>query len=515
MSTTQFFIRQIFPERPGPSGLALVLIIYVLYGIVHALISRMAGPALALDDVKLNIVTQSLQAGYMGRNPPLFEWLLILVQQVTGPTLASFVLVKYFWLTLIGGFSYLTMREATNDRNWAVLSATSILLIYQIGYNYHQAFTHTTALIAMVAFFWWTLIRLRRKSGIFDFALLGFALGLGVLAKYSFLAAALVVFICVLRLSDWRKALIRPGALVALLIAGIIVLPHLAWVLNENRALSIEIVSSLQGQAVPYWSRVGEGVPEAVWAIISYGLPFLPILLWAFGRRVITLTASGPVANLARDATILGAGFLLLAVFLLGMSGMQERYAIAFLFPFTFWAMINLHKMHHTRGEIARFVAASVAVAFIIFAIRIVAVVSPGAPFCSKCRQFIPYAPLAEAIGDAGFSQGTLVGFEDHTAGNLRRLFPAARVLSSHLQTYTPPATPAQEDKDADCWFIWSEDLGPPPPQHIVASIDPDTVKYVDAVWPKKMRGKIRTTSWTIAPMNHSPALVSELCRIH
>ena len=48
---------------------------------------------------------------------------------------------------------------------------------------------------------------------------------------------------------------------------------------------------------------------------------------------------------------------------------------------------------------------------------------------CRKCRIGVPYDGLAAALEAQGFKNGTLIAADRHDAGNLRRLFPEARIV--------------------------------------------------------------------------------------
>jgi 4-amino-4-deoxy-L-arabinose transferase-like glycosyltransferase len=103
------------------------------------------------DDVTANILAQTLKPGYVVRQPPLLEWLLWSVQRLTGPTLLSFLIIKYGLLTATFAFLYLVGKRVFADLRWAAIGALSPLLLYQIGWNLHEGVTHTMALICAVA----------------------------------------------------------------------------------------------------------------------------------------------------------------------------------------------------------------------------------------------------------------------------------------------------------------------------------------------------------------------------
>jgi len=492
------------------SSLQGVLIFYAAYGALHGVITRAAGPALALDDVKLNIVTQSLQGGYLLENPPLFEWLLIAVQNFAGPTAVSFVIVKYGLLVASGGFTYLAAKEILSNRQWAGAAALSLLAFYQIGWNYHQAFTHTTVLIASTSLLWWSVLKLLRTRSIADYCLFGAAIGLGLLSKYSFAGVIAALVVALLARESGRNLLFNWRIGAALGLGAIIVSPHLFWILSDNASLAERAGEHLLGGEAPHWRRAVSGLGAALWAGASFFLPFLLIAAMFFGRAVWRPHTENPLALFARDAVLAGGAGIAAAIVIFGIDNIQERYLIAFVYPALFWLMAAIRDSRPTLAARQRFLFATMAIVALFGALRVAQTAVAGPPFCSNCRQWVPYAALGEALEQFNYQGGTLVGFEDHTAGNLRRMFPDERVISSHMPFYTPPGG-AMGDP---CLFVWSDDLGPPIPERVRTALDPATTTELIAEWRHPFRpAGWRKTIWTIAALDHDPALEIEICR--
>jgi hypothetical protein len=66
-----------------------VVAIGLAYGLVYTSMRLAISHNLPQDDVTANILAQTLEPGYVVRQPPLLEWLLWSVQRLTGPTLLS------------------------------------------------------------------------------------------------------------------------------------------------------------------------------------------------------------------------------------------------------------------------------------------------------------------------------------------------------------------------------------------------------------------------------------------
>jgi hypothetical protein len=76
-------------------GLLCTIAIGLVYGLVHSGLRLAISDAVPIDDIKSNVYTQTLELGYVAKQPPLYEWMLWVVQRFTGPTLLSFLILKY------------------------------------------------------------------------------------------------------------------------------------------------------------------------------------------------------------------------------------------------------------------------------------------------------------------------------------------------------------------------------------------------------------------------------------
>ncbi|WP_306253000.1 glycosyltransferase family 39 protein [Parvularcula sp. IMCC14364] len=498
-----------------PFSLAGVLVLTSLFGLANALVRLTAGVNLALDDTKENIFTQKFSWGYLPDNPPLYEWILTLVQQATGPTLFSFLIVKYILMTITALFLFLAGRRLFRSEKWAALTVFSCLLLYQLGYNYHQAFTHSLVVIAAVAFSLWTLVRLVQQPTFPAYMLFGFSVGLGLLSKYNFTGFLAVMLLSGLLDRDIRKRLLNWPMLGAMGLAALIAMPHFLWV-QDNQALFVSYVANKLGQTDGgYFPRVGEGIGNTLVAVISFYLPFL-LLAPGFFRGALTpshlarLPEDHMMRLLERSSTL---AFLLImaGVFLFGISNVTERYVIPFFLPGFFWIMFLL-KNAGTPERVRRWSRVLVGAALFLLFVRFIGVFYPGAPVCEDCQRWRPYAQILGEIRKAELDeQAVYIGYEENTAGNLRRLMPGAAVRSYNLLFYNPI-----EDRHADkpCYFVWSEELlGQPVEQKLRHITDQKDTLFVNAQWRHPMRpADWRQTQWGISPIPVTDPAYENLC---
>ena len=490
--------------RLQPFTLRGALIVAALYGLVHSLVRLIAGTNLAMDDPKENIFTQQLQWGYLPDNPPLFEWILTLVQQVTGPNIFSFLIVKYALLVFSAAFFFMAVRRVIGDspdrERWAAITTYSAILLYQIGWNYHQAFTHSLMTIAATCFALWALIRLLQERRWRDYLVFGAAIGLGLMAKYNFAGFLAAMAVPVLMDKRLRSAFLTVRILPAIAIAALILTPHLLW-LNAHRELLEWYASMKLGLNGTYGERVGEGLGNALVAIISFYLPFLIVAgLVVPGALTRRRLYGDPVLSMLRRSLWVSVVLILAGVCLAGVSNVTERYVVPFFLPSFIWLMMRLRVALLEKDRIAlwgRLVAAG-AVAMILG--RIVNVGWGGPPVCDECHRWVPYAELRTAVKQEIFDpEGVYIAYEENTAGNLRRLMPNAAVRSINLLFYNP----VEARHGPSCYFVWSEELlGVPIEDKFKPVTQLPGTRIVNAQWrhPFKEDG-YRETQWGISPV--------------
>ncbi len=484
--------------------------------LAHGLAAMAGGAgALALDDVKLNVVTQSLQAGYLPDNPPVFEWLLLAAQSILGPDAASFLAVRVGLLTMAMVFTFLAAREASLRPIYAALAASFVPLTFQAGWN-HPALTHSLALLAATSAFWWALLRTRNNTGrLVDYALLGVTIGVGLMSKYSFVAA-LPVAIAALAFDERGRAMLtRPAAALTVATALFVASPHILWLIERGGEGLAGAAGRLTASDLPHWRRALAGLPAAAWSIGSFFLPVAIIIAIAFPGAFRPALRTSPPSQIAAAALALAVAGVLLGVIVLGISNLHERYAIGLVYPGLIWLAARIEASAPDAMRMRIFCVGALAVIVAMVGFRLTAAVLPGPPFCKSCTQLLPFDALARALRTPEWSAATFVGYDDATAGNLRRLFPQNRILSAHQPFYTPPASEASGlYGEETCLFIWSDQLAPPPPTRITDPAPDIERVVVNARWRVRPgEGEWRTTRWTVIDVTARADLARELCR--
>ena len=425
-----------------------VIAAVALYSACHITARLIASSNLGEDDPLDAVLTQTLEPGYLPRQPPLYDWALWLVQQVTGPGALPFQLLKYGLLTATCAFIFASARRAMKgDAFWAFLSVEALALIYQISWRFHEGFTHAVGAMCAVAAALWAMLRLLERQRGTDYALFGVIAGLGLLTVTTFWVYLASLTAAAVLQPAGRRVIARPIFLISLAIALAIAAPWLVWLTGTAEGLGAILPRLALGNPGYIGSAVS-GLGRAFVEPILYLAPLIflyPVFFPAFLRTVLhTVRLSPETASrvdgeqLILHLTLLNVGALVLGAVLFGI----DRYPTHALMPLflvtSIWLTAQARKAARNDGEIRRFVLAALGIAVFAFFAR-AANMYVHEPVCQICRWGIPYAELAETVKARGFDRGDLMVYDDDLAGNLRRFFPHARMVLAGPRRYIPP----------------------------------------------------------------------------
>ncbi|MGV6801903.1 MAG: ArnT family glycosyltransferase [bacterium] len=495
-----------------------VALITLLWGLLNCAIRLFVGFDLAMDDAKENIFTQSLEWGYLPDNPPLFEWTLVTIQQLTGPTLWSFLIVKYGLLIATACFSFLTARRLLKDQQWAAITALSLVTLYQLGWNYHQAFTHSCMVIFAVSFSLWAFIRTMQEPRLLNYLLFGFSIGLGLMSKYNFAGFLMALIFSALLLPKIRQRLLHLFSLIALVFAAIILAPHILWVTN-NAMLFGDYVGTKLGwtQEASHLARIGDGIYKSLIAIISFYLPFiiLAVLIFPkFRKRHLPLPedSDAELLLLLRNTALAGMGLILAGVIIFGVSGVTERYVIPFFLPSFFWLIARMKAAASVDDgqRVQLWMMALACFAGFILLMRLAIFMIAEPPLCDPCKRWVPYDGLVAQMKQAGVEEESIfIVYDEDTAGNLRKAFPKAYIRSVNLMFYQPQKT----DENRVCYFVWSEDIVQQPLIPLFQRMADQKGRMDFTIeWKHPLKDHWNMTHWGVSPQRKNSKLYERFC---
>lgn len=482
--------------------------IVVLWGLSHMLLRALSTPVLGTDDMFENVLVQTLEAGYMLRQPPLYEWLLWSAQQVFGPTIAAALFVKYGLISCAALFLFLIARKAIANPRLAALCAFSYSLYYQFGWNLHEGVTHTVVLTTACAASAFFFIKALETGKLGFYLVFGAVAGAGLLGKHSYPIFVVALLIAAASDTIWRQRLRITGLLLVPLAAAVVYSPYAYWILSEGLKL-LSSVSQTMGVTAEtsHLLRAGEGLGKLGFGLIGFSVPLLPILLLLFwprylGRKEASKAAVNNVARLCGRTVVVMIVLTAIMIAVTGATYVKERHMhpLMLLLPIYLFADLERFDFRKQWRWLGAILVAFVAVAFLA---RVPGIVAPDRFWCGgKCRHMKPYADLKSPLSELGAATATLIADSGYTGGNLRVLFPKARVVTSAI-----PARTAPREK---CFFIWEDGEREPVEEAAerfprVAFWDAEpavSATYFTGSWPHAFKQPgWRTTWWGVAEL--------------
>jgi hypothetical protein len=294
--------------------------IFVAFATLHFVVWT-ALPTLILfnpfrDVIEALTYGREWQLGY-NKLTPLPWWLVEFVHQVFHYDVSYYALSQ---VAVIAAFTAIWfMGRAMLGASRALVA---VLLLDGVNYFHFIAvkFNHDVIQLPIWAFAGFMYWRALRRDETVNWILLGIAAGLAVWAKYFVVVLALPLSLFLLFDRDARKRLATPGPYLALLVALLIVLPHLIWLVQHDYAPFQYANAEWQpfrGQSdrILYPARF---LVEQLWYLLPMALIALPLFLpkgtaiadtiTGFDRRIVTLLAFGPAATLAIISAVTGRG---------------------------------------------------------------------------------------------------------------------------------------------------------------------------------------------------------------
>lgn len=419
-------------------GLLIALAGVLLYVLVHAGFRLIASSTLGEDDTLEQILVQDLRAGYNPRQPPLYDWVLYGVQKVIGTGLLSFLVIKYAALTVSVVFLYLSAYRILKDRVWALLTAESLALIYQIAWRYHEGFTHEVLAMVAVTATLWAMLRLHDRGRAADYALFGVISGFGLLTEPNYTVYQMCLWGAVALQPSIRRAVVTPMLAVSTVIALTIASPFVVWVISDATHLDAYFRPSVHG----HLRDMLVGVKDAVRGPFMYLAPLIVIVPAVFPgfllragadvREVWQKAFADDAADLPRlvlSTMLLGIALSIVGGLVFGIGG----YAMHVLMPLYVTSVIWLISVAQRTGRARerRPVLARVALAIAVLAlVARLANMFVYDPVCKKCRWGIPYDRLAAALRADGLDgTGTIIVGDDELGGNLRAQLDDVRIV--------------------------------------------------------------------------------------
>lgn len=432
-----------------------------VYVIVQAGLRLATSASLGRDDLIEAIVAQGWALGYNPTQPPLYTWLIVAASDLIGPGVGAHVLVKFGSLYLALLFYYLAAERALEDAWLAALATLAWPMTYMFGWDVTQNYTQSVLLMALSSALIYLALRLRDGGSWAEYLALGLVLGLGTLTKYGFALFAGTLFAAGLLDRRLRRALLNWRLVVVLLLALVMLAPHVLWLKFGPHNLRGAFTGALQvGWKGTYW----EGVASGLLSMLRSSFDFLApgVVVWAilFWRALLPGARGTPESRSTRrlfgawlllSYTVLAAG-----VFFAGATTIKYHYMVAVLLPAPIWLMLRARDLGLESAKRPGWRGQAVSGAAALCVLAVVAVAAWrgfGAPeHCGRCYLHWDYAGVAKKLRAAGFTHGTIVADDHHVGGNLRTYFPDAPMYSLKFPDFVPPR---RAPGSGQCVALW------------------------------------------------------------
>jgi 4-amino-4-deoxy-L-arabinose transferase-like glycosyltransferase len=299
-------------QRPGRAFAAFA----VLHAAIWTALPALLYPNLPLDLIEALTYGQEWQLGY-DKLPPLPWWLVEIAYRAVGRDFAYYALAQIavlsaFWLVFI------TARRIVGPLG----ALAAVLIVDGVHYfNYTAAkFNHDVIQLPFWALAGYAFHAGLRRGRIFDWILLGIAVGFALWAKYFVVVLAAPLALFVLIDDDARKSLRTPGPWIAILVALLVMAPHILW-LVANDFLPFRYAEARAAVArgvIDHFVHPGSFAGSQISFLIPALVVALP-LFWPrapktanapqdFDNRIVTLLAFGPFVTVLLLSIATGRG---------------------------------------------------------------------------------------------------------------------------------------------------------------------------------------------------------------
>ncbi len=438
-----------------------ILWVFALYFLVQIAVRLLLPHGLRIDEAQQVLLSQWFVAGYDAQ-PPLYNWLQQATFAVTGDYLLGLAVLKSAVLFAVVASYYALARLLVRQPAFAAVAMFGFFFIPQMFWQAQRDLTHTTATMLMVNLILIAAVLTLRSATLRNYLLLGCAAGLGMLTKYNFaLVLPSLAMACLLHPGGFRR-ICDPRILVTMLVAGLIVLPHALWFV-DNLGLASSVTAARMAEDAADTSRLLQillGLGELLQMTIVIASPVVLVLVLAAGLSVLSAWRSRSVESRFVGVFLIAIlTILTLMIVVLTFTTFRDRWLLPLLqvLPIYFVLKMDAHGID-AEASLRRLLPTALIVMVVIPVAMLVAGRS-GSP--SHYQQ--PYAAFREVMTQNEATTPSVIVTTDWlSGGNLRMQWPDAPVMVTQFPNLTIPFdwTP-----DRPVALIWRGDSATLPPQ--------------------------------------------------
>jgi 4-amino-4-deoxy-L-arabinose transferase-like glycosyltransferase len=424
-----------------------------VYLIAHLTIRLTFSNTLQVDDAEQIRHAQNLLLGYPLPQPPMYSWLSWGAFKLFGTGLLALTLLKYSLIALTFWFTWLVSGQLFQHLQTRYLSTSAYLLMPSFAWHMHQGFTHTILLGFGIILSLHALLSLNNNSIIKNYMYFGFALGVGLMAKYSFLLFMTPLLVATFSIASFRKILINQKVLLSLGIFVLIIGPHVYWLTYHYQ----EIFSSID-QKLSITSNNSllvriKSIGQFIGSATAFVLPFALIFIINSWKKLFNtdkkIQKNDSLMLLNRFYLIVAASVIIIAIFV-SMPHFKVRWFHPLMMIFPLWMMIRIERQELLSKSIIRWFSAILVIfTFLILSIRLLQV-TIGPNLGNYGRLNIPIHGTLNKLDNSLLDSSTLKTNDAFLGAHLLSKYPNRTVVINNKRY--------GDLKLSQCLWLWDDD---------------------------------------------------------
>ena len=347
----------------------------LIYLIVHFLIRMLFSQTLQVDDSEQIDHAQNLLLGYPIPQPPLYSWLSWSMFQILGTGLLALTLLKYTIISLTFWFTWLVSGQLFQHIQTRYIATFSYLLIPSFAWHMHQGFTHTILLGFGIILSLHALLSIKNNPSAKNYIYLGLSLGIGLMAKYSFLLFMVPLLISAVTVAPFRKIIINQKILLSIGVFILVIGPHAYWLTQHFQEIFLSIDQKLNVTSDNLLFDRIKSVGQFTGAAIAFVVPFLLIFIINSWRKIFNIDKQASKDDstllLNRFYLIILVSVILLSIFV-SMPHFKVRWFHPLMMIFPLWILARIERKTLLSKSIMRWFASITAIfTVLILSVRI------------------------------------------------------------------------------------------------------------------------------------------------
>ena len=346
-----------------------------IYLVAHFLIRVLFSQTLQVDDSEQIDHAQNLLLGYPIPQPPMYSWLSWIMFQIFGTGLLALTLLKYILITLTFWFTWLVSGQLFQHLQTRYIATFAYLLMPSFAWHMHQGFTHTILLGFGIILTLHALLLLKDNNSIKNYLYFGLALGIGLMAKYSFLLFMIPLLISAISIASFRKVVIDQKILLSIGVFILIIGPHAYWLTQHYQEVFLSIDQKLKVTSDNLLVDRIKSVGQFTGAAIAFVMPFALIFIINSWKKLFNIDKQASKDDSAlllnRFFLIIIGSVVLLAIFV-SMPHFKVRWFHPLMMIFPLWMLARIERKALLSKSIMRwFTVITIIFTTLILSIRI------------------------------------------------------------------------------------------------------------------------------------------------